>query len=460
VTDRPPDPGKTWHRLKPTSILNKNYRHYTVPLCLGPAMSQMRAMHPTLDTGAGISLIRVSELPTNWEDYAIKDARTPDVVDASGKPLRILSSINLIVDSGVIQMISTFHVVRDLAVPAILGTRFINQHVEAIYPKLNKVYWAAPSYPTSVCMPILRARTSKHTVPQSKVRLAKRTSLPPYSEVVAWANCDVEGMVLVSTSTRLHQKHQVVLANGLASIQPGVPVEVRLCNIGPTERKLKKGAVLGYAETYEGPVVATIDEKPKPLAEKPPPTIESVNLSDAPKNMHTKIRKMLDKHKAMWDGTLGSIRATVHRIETEDGTSPIHQAPYRTGLRKREIILKCVNAMLKQKVIQPSHSEWSSPVVVVPKKNGEPRFCVDNRRLNFVTKKDTYPVPMMDDCLDSLGEAQYFSTLHCTARYWQVPLNRTTRRRRPSPATTDCLSGWRCRSASPTRPPPSNERWT
>jgi len=364
-------------------------------------MAHMRAMHPTLDTGAGVNLIRVGELSTNWEDYAVKEERTPNVVDASGKPLLILSTINLIVDSGILQMVSTFHVVRDLAVPAILGTRFINQQVEAIYPKLNKVYWSAPSYPTSVCMPILRAGTDKHTAPQTKLRLAKRTTLPPYSKVVTRANCDIEGMVLVSTNTRLHQKHQVVLAIGLASIQPGVPIEVRLCNIGPKERKLKKGAVLGYAETYTGPVVATVDEKPKPLPEKAPPTIEDVDLSDAPKNLHSRIRKMLDKHKFMWDGTLGSIRATVHRIETEDGTSPIHQAPYRTGLRKREIITNRINAMLKQKVIQPSHSEWSSPVVVVPKKNGKPRFCVDYRRLNSVTKKDTYPIPRMDDCLDS-----------------------------------------------------------
>eukprot|EP00170_Pyropia_yezoensis_P001936 contig_8302_g1940 len=126
----------------------------------------------------------------------------------------------------------------------------------------------------------------------------------------------------------------------------------------------------------------------------------------------------------MWDGKLGSIHATVHRIETDDKALPIHMAPYRTGLRKREIITDCVNAMLKQDVIRPSRSDWSSPVVVVPKKNGKPRFCVDYRRLNAITKKDTYPIPRMDDCLDSLGEAQFFSTLDCTAGYWQVPLRK------------------------------------
>lgn len=59
---------------------------------------------------------------------------------------------------------------------------------------------------------------------------------------------------------------------------------------------------------------------------------------------------------------------------------------------------------------------------VVPKKNGKPRFWEDYRRLNSITKKDTCPIPRMDDCLDSLGEAQIFSTLDYTAGYWHVPL--------------------------------------
>lgn len=74
------------------------------------------------------------------------------------------------------------------------------------------------------------------------------------------------------------------------------------------------------------------------------------------------------------------------------------------------------------KVIRPSHSHWASPVVIVPKKNGKARFCVEYRRLNAITEKDSYPIPRMDDCLDSLGHATYFTSLDCTAGYWQVPL--------------------------------------
>lgn len=382
-------------------------------------------MHPTLDTGAGLKLIRVDQLPTNWTSFATKEQRTPRVVDANGNPLRIVATINLIVDSGNVKMVSTFHVVKEMAVPDILGTRFINQHVEAIYPRPGKVYWTAPESRNSVCMPILDEPIKQ--LKQGKVRLAKRATIPPLTEVITWSNCDIAGLALLTTNSRLHQRHQVILANGLASTSVGSTTQARLINVGTSPRILKKGCVLGFAEAYEGPVVAVVDDKSKPLQYKAPPSINDVHLSDAPKNLHTRIRKMLEKHKDMWDGRLGTIHATVHRIETDDKVLPIHQAPYRTGLRKREIMTACINAMPKQHVIQASHSEWSSPVVVVPKKNGTPRFCVDYLRLNAVTKKDTYPIPRMDDCLDSLGEAQYFSTLDCTAGYWQVPLRQEDR---------------------------------
>jgi len=80
--------------------------------------------------------------------------------------------------------------------------------------------------------------------------------------------------------------------------------------------------------------------------------------------------------------------------------------------------------MLKLTVIDPSHTAWASPVVIVPKKNGKSPFFVDNRRSNNISKKDAYPLLRMEDCLDSLGDAQVFTFLDWTARYWQVLLRR------------------------------------
>jgi len=73
--------------------------------------------------------------------------------------------------------------------------------------------------------------------------------------------------------------------------------------------------------------------------------------------------------------------------------------------------------MLQQNVIRPSTSTWSSPLVIVPKKDGSARFCVDYHRLNSVTERDAYPLPCIDDCLDALGCAKLYTTLDLASGY-------------------------------------------
>ena len=75
--------------------------------------------------------------------------------------------------------------------------------------------------------------------------------------------------------------------------------------------------------------------------------------------------------------------------------------------------------MLEQGVIEPSASPWSSPILLVRKKDGSIRFCIDFRKLNSVTRKDAYPLPRIDECLESLGGSRWFFTLDLASGYWQ-----------------------------------------
>ena len=126
------------------------------------------------------------------------------------------------------------------------------------------------------------------------------------------------------------------------------------------------------------------------------------------------------------DPLTGHTDAVEHDINTGD-RSPIRCAPRRMSPQKMKKEEQCVTEMLTGGQIEASDSPWSSPVVLVTKKDGSTRFCVDYRQLNDATIKDAYPLPRIDDTLDMLAEKQWFSTLDLASGYWQVSLSREAR---------------------------------
>ena len=100
----------------------------------------------------------------------------------------------------------------------------------------------------------------------------------------------------------------------------------------------------------------------------------------------------------------------------------MRQHPYKAGPIAREREKEEVERMRSMDVIEPASGKWASPVVVVPKNDGSVRFCIGYRKLNLMTIKDAYPIPRMDECIDSLGDARVFFTLDCNAGHWKLPV--------------------------------------
>jgi len=129
---------------------------------------------------------------------------------------------------------------------------------------------------------------------------------------------------------------------------------------------------------------------------------------------------------ALEDGERGETGIVQMKIDTADATPKRHPVR-RTPFAARQEIAKQLRDMQEQHVITPSDSPWASPVVLVRKKDGSLRFCIDYRSLNSVTKTDTFLLPRIDDLLDQLGNAKYFSTLDLAAGYWQVQMHPNSR---------------------------------
>jgi len=101
---------------------------------------------------------------------------------------------------------------------------------------------------------------------------------------------------------------------------------------------------------------------------------------------------------------------------------PVHQNPRRLSMGQRGIVNQIVNDWTQRGIIRPSSSEYASPIVLVEKKNGEPRLCVDYRQLNKKIVRDRFPLPLIEDQLDKLAEAKLYCTLDLKDGFFHVPI--------------------------------------
>ena len=400
-----------------------------------------------IDTGAAVSLIREDI----WKRVAgseptLKAWTGCKLVGAEGSPIEINGTAALTFLIAGQKVYGEFLVTNRLNSEAILGLDFLQQNQCIINAEQHTVHLRGKA----VAISGGGTRKSRQIVDPCVVQLVipNQLTIPPLSEIETMAStlgqhsCAGHHTYLVeaTNSARANDRPPIIVANAIVApnvADGSVPlVPIRLTNPSPDPITLRRGTKVAQVVpileselitgiSYDSGCISatTVTNKELPLEAK-----------EALWKMVEDCREVLDSHQqqelytfllgfadvfAFTDAELGRTDKLQHTIATEAKhliRSPVRRIP---AVHKKEVH-QLIQDMLARNVIQPSTSPWASPIVIVRKKDGSARFCVDYRKLNAITRKDAYPLPRIDDTLDMLSGSRWFSTLDLLSGYWQV----------------------------------------
>ena len=320
----------------------------------------------------------------------------------------------------------------DITDDCILGTDFLEPHGCLVDFRESKLLVGTEEVPfVKSC-----SQPEPHC---SRVLLMECVDVPPRSERVVMAR--VEGSwraakwgLLEPGTASSKAADGVLIARTLVNLEKE-DVPLRLMNVSDHPHRIKKGTELAVCEPVCGVSIsgdggdgsysvrrAQVEtELPNHVRELYEKSI--IGLDDTQRKALYNLLCEFSDLFSQGSHDLGRTDLVKHGINT--GTAvPVRQPPRRLPLAKREEAEKAIRDMKGDGIIEPSASPWSSPVGLVRKKDGSTRFCVDYRKLNDVTHKDSYPLPRIDDTLEALSGSEWFSTLDLKSGYWQVELDK------------------------------------
>lgn len=238
------------------------------------------------------------------------------------------------------------------------------------------------------------------------------------------------GEFLFSACKENLAKRGITAANSLHEIgSANNHLLIRVINPAPTDKRLYRGTVLGYLEklvsTDDSQVVFNLDNSTQCTPEEVVEQIISEHREILNQSEIESLTEMLYKFRGVFSRSstdVGCARDYHHNVDTGQ-CPPVAAAPRRVERHVENEVENLVGNLKKKGIITPCHSPWNSPIVVVRKKSGELRLCIDYRRLNAITNRPIYPIPDSRDLFDCLGGSNYFSTLDLSMGYYQIPMN-------------------------------------
>ncbi len=185
-----------------------------------------------------------------------------------------------------------------------------------------------------------------------------------------------------------------------------VPVTVSLSEYSPESDGLKMNSALFLsARLPNSETLLNLSEK----------------LSHLPVSAQAEISDLIGRYPTLFNDFPSTIHVIKHDIDVGSHV-PVKQNAYRVNPVKRALMKQETQSLLEHNLAVPSASPWCSPCLLVPKPDGTSRFCTDYRKVNALTKADSFPLPRMGDCVDRVGNVKFVTKLDLLKGYWQVPL--------------------------------------
>ena len=382
-----------------------------------------------LDTGATVTLLSEDYWSKIESSLSLRPWSGPHLVGANGSPLAVLGCADIRLCVGTESFQQEAIVVKSLSVDGILGMDFLTENKCKIDVGERKLQIQSRGIQVS----LQEAATSK-CVQCPVLHMEETVVIPAWSEMEVMATMNEKPHPLGTwvAEAAVVGKMGLVTARSVVQSTTG-RTPIRVINLTQQPTTLHRGTKLAELEEVDECLIAATEpkkvsedrerishvsaEKLKCLQELA--SNAEIDLSEEEKEVFLELLLEYADVFAVSDEDLGHTEQLQHSIHTGD-SAPIRQSTRRVPLHRKQEIHDLLQDMLKRKVIQPSASPWASPVVLVPKKDGTTRFCVDYRKLNEVTRKDAYPLPNIEDSLATLAGSKIFSTLDLLSGYWQV----------------------------------------
>ena len=395
-----------------------------------------RQIWALLDSGADFSLIReeLANSLENPDDRLVDQRSASPVLGASGEIIDIQGCRQIEFSVQNETFTCRVAVTRGLIVDLVLGRDFACRYRsvlddEAGECRIGKLRIPLPSY-------------SEVQPSRSRVRVLQTSAIPPRSETFVLAQVEpVDGGSRMSPGQNFQgvlepsekqQAEHLWVPRTVATVREDRVIPVKVINTGTDEATILKHTDVGTLFTVsqgEADLYSICEQGenvpdeiiPSSNATVPGLDLEKCDLSEEGKGeLAALVREFSDIFSRGADD-IGRTHLAQHEIKTGDA-APIKQRPRRIPLKLRDQVEQQKAEMLRDGVIEESTSPWCSPIVMVRKKDGNYRFCVDLRAVNSVTQGMSHPLPRVDDALDTLAGAKYFSSLDMASGYWQVEI--------------------------------------